>query len=1092
MYKIFTAILCRRRSYYLLSRYLLPVKLAFFLVLATFLQTYGKGYAQRVNITVVNAPLLTVFDKLSEQTGFDFIYNFDIVSKTKPVSLNFHNASLKEVLDHCLLNQALSYRIENTTVVIKNAEKDKASQQGTAVPPVNISGKVTDNSGAPLPGVTIRVKNGTATVVSDVQGNFRISVADPNSILVFSFIGFAPQEVAVAGRQIINVSLKPQSSGLEEVVVVGYGTLREKEVSSAITHISGNELLTTGGNQPLMSLQGKVAGLTITNTSTANPNSTATIQLRGVSSRLQDGLGPLYVIDGVPNGNVDNINQNDIASIDVLKGGAASAIYGTQGSNGVILITTKKGSAEPQTTYSDYFAFDIPNNELHPLSAEEFLAHGRGSDKGARTDWMSAMSRDYAFSHRHYLSVSGGNSKTNYYVSGDYRNAKGIDYRSTKEDYGVRANITHTPENELYTITFRIAPRYLKSNNSEEGWAQGLTLNPTQPIIDPNNPNMYYYVTEGLIDMYNPVEAARTVLSGQTGKYLDWSGSFKLNILHNWDTQVMLSENNTNFFGFGFTPSTNTVAIQTNDSRNSASRNYDVKDWKSFEWTSNYSFNYKKHFARFLGGYSYFYYNNQGFSASNSQFPTNVFTYNNLGTGLYNLEEGQNNVGSYQNDSRLIAFFGRLNYNFNDEVFFAASLRHEGSSKFGLNHKWGDFPALSLAWDLSKRPFVEQFTWIDNLKLRGDYGVTGNQNFGNYLSLDTYAAYGYYKYNGNYYQVYGPSQNTNYELHWEKAINYNFGLDFSLFKRTVSGSINYYIRKNQDLLGNYDVPVPPNVQGSIYANVGSMKNTGLELQLTAAPLRRDNLKYEISFAGATLQNKFLSFSNQIYHGQKYASGAGLPSPGSPGDIQRLEEGRRIGSFYMLKSAGYDTFGRLLVYNKDGDIIPGDLGTDNDKQFVGNGLPKFTGSLGNTLTYKNWDLSVYLRGMLGYKIFNTTAYYIGTPATSSGNVLESAYDGGKYSKLTSSATLNTPSDYFLEPGGFVKLDNVTLGYTYHSHLKYLKSARLYFTGRNITTLTKYTGGDPETVSVNGLWPGVNTYRGFYPTTMQLLAGVQVNF
>lgn len=1091
MYKIFAANSCRGNHYCLLSRYFLPMKLSFIIILATFLQTYGKGYAQRVNIKVENAQLLTVFDQLREQTGFDFIYNFDLVRKAKPVSLDFRNAPLGEVLDQCLSRQALTYRIENSTVIIKKAEKKDAPSLRGALPPVNISGKITDEKGAPLPGVTIRVKSGTTTAVSDIEGNYKITVPDNNAVLVFSFIGFAPQEVPVAGKQIINLSLKPQTSGLEEVVVVGYGTLREKEISSAITHISGDELLTTGGNQPLMSLQGKVAGLTITNTATANPNSTAGIQLRGVSSR-DAGLGPLYVIDGVPNGNVDNINQNDIASIDVLKGGAASAIYGTQGSNGVILITTRKGSAEPQTTYSNYVAFDIPNNQLRPLSAEEFLAHGRGADKGARTDWMSAMSRDYAFSHRHYLSVSGGNSKTNYYVSGDYRNANGIDYRSTKEDYGVRANITHTPASNLYTINFRVAPRYLKSNNSEEGWAQGLTLNPTQPIMDPDNPNRYYYVTEGLIDMYNPVEAARTVLSGQTGKYLDWSGSFKLNILNNWDTQVMLSENNTNFFGFGFTPSTNTGAIQNNDSRNSASRNYDVKDWKSFEWTTNYSFNYKKHFAKFLGGYSYFYYNSQGLSGGNSEFPTDVFTYNNLGTGLYNRELGRDDVHSYQNDSRLIAFFGRLNYNFNDEVFFAASLRHEGSSKFGLNHKWGNFPALSLAWDLSRRPFVEQFDWIDNLKLRGDYGVTGNQNFGNYLSLDTYAAYGYYKYNGNYYQVYGPSQNTNYELHWEKAINYNIGLDFSILKRTVSGSINYYIRKNQDLLGNYDVPVPPNVQGTIYANVGSMRNTGLELQLTGAIIRRDKLKYEISFAGATLQNKFLSFSNQIYHGQKFADGAGLPSPGSPGEIQRLEEGRRIGSFYMLKSAGYDSFGRLLVYNKDGEIISGNLGTDNDKQFVGNGLPKFSGSLGNTLTYKNWDLSVYLRGMLGYKIFNTTAYYIGTPATSSGNVLESAYDGGKYSKLTSNSTLNTPSDYFLEPGGFIKLDNVTLGYTYHSRMKYLKSARLYFTGRNIATFTKYTGGDPETVSVNGLWPGVNTYRGFYPTTMQLLAGVQVSF
>ena len=957
-----------------------------------------------------------------------------------------------------------------------------------------ISGKITDNSkNEPLSGATVLVKGTTNNTLSDKDGNFRIVTVNNNPVLVFSFVGYESLELPVNGKTTIDVRLESSSTSLNQVVVVGYGTLSRKEVSSAITHVAAKDLLTVGGNNALMSLQGKVAGLTITNTATGDPNSSPTIQLRGVSSR-NAGLGPLYVIDGIPGGNIDNLNQNDIASIDVLKGGAASAIYGTRGSNGVILVTTKKGSSQAQTTYTDYFSFDLPNNKVSSISADDFVKNKRGTDFGARTNWLDTITRKYAFSQRHTLAVSGGSARTTYYASGDYRNAQGIDLRSSKQEYGARVNINHTAANDLYTVTLSVEPRFLTSNNADyAGFGQALTLNPTQPVINPANRLLYYNTTNGITGPYNPFELVKTALSGTQGKYLDWSGAFRLNILKNWNTQFTLSESNRNFFDFGFRPSTNTQAVATNGGRNSASRAYRLEDTKNLEWISNYSLTYRKHAVKLLGGYSYAYFNNQGVSASNQQFPTDVFTYNNVGAGLYNLIAGQNNTGSYQNDSRLIAFFGRVNYSFNEDVFLSASLRHEGSSRFGANRKWGDFPAASIAWDLSQRSFVKSLGWIDNLKIRADYGVTGNQDFGNYLSLDTYTGYGYYQYNGTYYQVYGPSQNTNYDLHWEKTINYNAGLDFSLFTNRFSGSINYFIKDNKDQLGTYNVPLPPNVQGTIYTNVGTMKNSGIELQLNASLFRVKNLSYEVSFAGATLQNNFVSFSNGTYRGQPYIDAVSLPAPGSPGTIQRLQEGKRVGSFFMLKSAGYDKFGRLLVYNQKGQIIPANSATANDKQYVGNGLPKYTASLSNVFRYKNFDLTAYLRGVFGYSVFNTNSFYIGTPATGQGtNVLKSAYDGSKYSKLSNSSTLAAASDYFLEPGDFVKLDNVTVGYTYFSHLKYFKSARIYVTGRNLFVLTKYTGGDPETISVNGLYPGVNASFNYYPSVLQLLGGVQISF
>jgi hypothetical protein len=342
--------------------------------------------------------------------------------------------------------------------------------------------------------------------------------------------------------------------------------------------------------------------------------------------------------------------------------------------------------------------------------------------------------------------------------------------------------------------------------------------------------------------------------------------------------------------------------------------------------------------------------------------------------------------------------------------------------------------------------------------------------------------------------VYGPSQNVNPYLHWEKAINFNGGLDFALLDNRLSGSVNYYTRTNKDLLGSYNVPVPPNLQGTTYVNVGTMKNSGIEVQLTATAVRTKNFRYDISFAGSTNNNKFVSFSNEVYNGGTFQDGVAMPAPGSPGNLQRLQEGVRVGSYYTLHAAGVDNTGALQVFNKKGEVITATQANNDDRRFVGNGLPKFMASLGNSFRYKNWDLGIFLRGNFGYKIFNTTAFYLGTPAQQMNvNLLTSAYDPkSRYSRLTNPSTVAILSDYFLEPGGFVKLDNVTLGYTRDLHMPVFKSVHVYLTGRNLHTFTKFTGGDPDLIPVTGLWPGVNNTLSYYPSALQLLLGVQVRF
>ncbi|RDC56977.1 SusC/RagA family TonB-linked outer membrane protein [Pedobacter chinensis] len=967
-----------------------------------------------------------------------------------------------------------------------------------------ITGTVTDMAnGTALSGVTVADNLKSSNTSTNTQGKYTITIPVNAKSITFSYIGFQTRTMPVTEANTINVTLSSTSNDLQEVVVVsvGYGTLDKREVSSAITHVSSKDLLTVAANNPLMSLQGKVAGLNITNTASADPNSSPNIQLRGVSSRSA-GLGPLYVVNGVPGGNIDNINQNDIESIDVLKGGAASAIYGTRGSNGVIIITTKKGGAQSQMFYDGYTSFDYLTNRLENLTADEFIANRvankQGQDYKGRTDWLDAVTNSPAFAQKHTVQFSGGSAKTNYFASGDYRDADGIDLRAHKREYGARININHTTDNNMFVASLTAAPRYMNTSNADQGnFNNALTLNPTYPIF--NDAGKYNYINTGFFSN-NPVENANLIKSEAEIKELDINGSLKMNILSNLSTTVTISEISRSSKNMYFSPSTLSSIVQANKitQTNFAWQEQQENDQKNIEWMGNYAAQLGKNHFKLLGGYSYSLYNYKRMYAQNYDFPFDTYLWNNLGSGLYNggaAGQGQSAVASTQNGSTLISFFARVNYDFDNKYILTASLRREGSSKFGANNKWGNFPAVSAAWRLSEENFIKtSLPWINELKLRTDYGITGNQDFGNYLSLLLYGGAGYFPYNGQYYQVYGPSSNVNPDLSWEKSLNFNLGLDFSILNSRISGSLDYYIRTNKDLLGSYTVPVPPNTQSTTFTNVGTMKNYGIELALSGEVVKGTDFSYNMNLTFAYNRNKFISFSNDIYKGGTFQDVAGLPAPGSPGNIQRIQEGHSIGEFYTLRSAGVNDAGALLVYKKDGSIVQANLASNDDKQFVGNGLPKFITSLGNTFIYKRFDLGIFLRGTFGYKIFNTSAFYIGTPSSQSdANVLKSAYDSSsKYSLLKSNATTSIASDYFLENGSFVKIDNVSLGYKQPLNIKYLKSVRIYAAGRNLHTFTKYTGGDPESVQVNGLTPGVNTSLNYYPSTLQLIFGLQVTF
>lgn len=963
---------------------------------------------------------------------------------------------------------------------------------------ITVQGVVKDKAGEAVIGASVVEKNTTNGVITDLNGNFSLS-ASTGSVIVISYVGYKTRQIPVKNQEKIQVVLEEDAEMLDQVVVIGYGTMDKKELTSAISHISEKDFLSVSALDPAMMIQGKVPGVSITNTGAGDPNNQASIQIRGVSSRSA-GLGPLIVIDGVPGGNITNLNPNDIASFDILKDGAASAIYGTRGSNGVVLITTKKAKKDgaTYTSYSGTFSFDVMKKELDMLDAQQYRdlrsESSVGYDLGGNEDWLDAVSRT-GFSMQHTLTLSGGNERSSYRVSADYRDANGIDLRSSREEYGARASVSHTTAGGLFTFTANVAPRIAYRNQAAwDVFRNAIEVNPTTPLMDPENPTMYYNF-RGQSAGYNPVELMKLEKDKGETKLLDWDATAKLNLLpllfksekvdQLLNTQITFADHQYDNYNSWFRPSTSTIAINSGR-EGEATRSYSKERQQILEWLTNYQAGFNGHNLKAMFGYSHQYSQYSGINLENKDFPNDGLGADNMGAGEYAKDEGQLGMGSYKNDAKLIAFFGRVSYDYQGKYLFTASLRHEGSSRFGINQKWGNFPAFSMGWRISEESFMKNVKWINDLKIRGDFGITGNQNFDSYKSLNTMSGFGYYYYNGKYFQVWGPSKNVNSDLKWEKGKNWNIGLDFAIFNNRVSGSLNYYNRRQQDLLGDYNVSVPPYLFSTTFVNVGTMKNSGFELDVTWNAVQTRDFDYSLSVVGATIENKFVDFSNSQYVGQDYYDVCGTQDPYPFHYLQRIEKGKRLGNFYMLKYAGINENGEWIVYDKEGDLIKADAATDADRQVVGNGLPRFTGSMTHNFRYKNLDLTVFFRGAFGFDIFNVHDFYYGTKSFV-GNVMEKAY--GKNDKITTNPAV---TDYFLEKGDYLKLDMLTLGYTLNTGYKYLSKVRLYGTARNLFTITKFSGVDPSTYQVNGLEPGATGSRTYYPSTRQFILGVQLDF
>ncbi|GGW33073.1 SusC/RagA family TonB-linked outer membrane protein [Arenibacter certesii] len=958
---------------------------------------------------------------------------------------------------------------------------------------LNVSGTVSDQNG-PLPGVNILIKGSSTGTQTDFDGNYSLTNVSPNATLVFSYIGFKTQEVIINGRSTINTTLEEDAQALEEVVVVGYGTLTRKEVTSAISTVKAEDFNQGGSRSPMDLIQGKVAGLNITRTQGNNPNQGASIQLRGVSS-LTGTLSPLIVVDGIPGGNLDLLQQDDIASIDVLKDGSAAAIYGTRGNAGVILITTKKGkSGEASFEYNTYVQRDIVDKKPNYLRPDEFrslITEGliaQNQDLGYSTDLYDELINKNNLSQYHNLSASGGDAKTNYRASLFYNDAEGIAKENGRQQFGGRIGVNHTGLNDLLTLQANLAGNFNKANllgGSTGDFEQAIQRNPTAPLI---NPDGSFFETQAY-NNYNPLSRLENRINERDQQ--TFSGDLKLTL------QIAKGLSGSVFGSYVRNAYNDRYYRSTKDWEQRENSQYlgtayaskaNYLDWsKTLETTINYINTFADiHTVNAILGYSYQYGTREEFNVNNSGFTTDGFLDWNLGAGsaINNTQLPRPGMGSFKEDNTLIGFFGRVNYSYDNKYFAQLILRREGSSRFGNNNKWGNFPAASIGWSLSEETFLNDVDYIDNLKLRLGYGVTGNQGIPNYQSIVSLGTGGVYPQDGVYYQTYGAARNPNPDLKWEEKKEFNLGLDFAFLNNRLSGSVDVYQRKTTDLLYEYTAQQPPFLRDKLYTNVGTLTNKGVEFLISAIPVTNDDLKWSTDLTFSYQTNKLEVLSNDAFQANWLEFG-GLPSPGNLGSAIRLEEGGSVGNFYGKRFAGFNDEGKWLFHKADGTTALATDMNEDDLSIIGNGVPKVNASLGNTITYKNFDLSIFFRGKFGFDILNTKEMYFGNRKWLPNNILKSA--------VTTHTELNDDpqySDYYLEKGDFVKLDNITLGYNFDFPSEYIKNLRLYASGKNLATFTNYSGIDPE-LQDTGFTAGIDG-RSFYPRTQTFTIGLNVGF
>jgi TonB-linked SusC/RagA family outer membrane protein len=956
---------------------------------------------------------------------------------------------------------------------------------GTALSAQNktFSGTVTDVADKTgIPNVAIVAKGSNARTISDSEGKFTLQVPEGVTV-VFSSAEYEKAEVVTGSNSTLNITLRKSEKLLEEALVIGYGTSTKKEITGSVSTIKTKDFNSGVYTDALGMIQGKVAGLSITKPDGADPMAKYKIILRGTNT-LTSGQGPLIIIDGVIGGDLNNINFNEVVSFDVLKDGAAAAIYGTRGTNGVVIITTKRAKAgRTVLEFNSQLSVQVAPQSVETLSADEFkyaienyMPSRSGSLYGSKTDWFSEITRKNPLSQNYNLAISGGSDYFSHRTTFNYEKTDGLLKDNGVKKYLLKTNIKQAVFDNRLSLDYNLILRtseYTPANYNL--FYQAFIQNPTQAVYDPTNTKAGGYSQLQAIDYYNPVammnerqrEGKTFVISPNV------TGTLKIIKGLSW----------TNFLSYEAGMSKETsyktkyypqIIGRGGEAEINNSDNFNLQ-WESY---GNYKISRGLHNLQAVAGYSY---QKSGFSNNyliNSGFDSDIYGPNNIGAGG-GLQAGTAEMGSYRAESKLIAFFARAIYNYDQKYLATISMRREGSSKFGNNNKWGNFPSVSLGWRMEKENFMKNVNWVNELKLRAGYGVTGNQDFGSYKSQILFGRAGRFYYNGEWINSYQPVSNPNPDLRWEKKQEMNIGIDYSLFNRKISGSVEVYSRTSTDLLYTYNVAVPPYLYPELFTNVGDISNQGIELSLNANILKKKDFSWDVLFTASKNVNKLKRISNAEFQETSYD--VAWLGGNVPVFSQRLQEGKSLGTFYGpvwlgVDENGYDNF-------KNENPIGG---VNADKwEEIGNANPFCTLGLSNYFSYKNWNLSFAIRSNIGGDVLNSyRLYYENWAAIGTKNIVRTQLENPQFIGAT------TYSSKYIEDATFVKLDNVSLAYRVPSKVKYFSSLVFSLTAQNVFTITGYKGLDPE-VNLGGLEPGIEPLT-YYPRTTAVTLGVSVVF
>lgn len=1085
-----------------INHFLLIMRTTIFLLFTcVFCSMAELSYTQNARVTINkrNATIKEILNEIEKQTDYLFIYN-DEVNANKKVSVKAKQEAVSSVLNSMLKDKDMNYSMEGNHIILSTNKKESSETRTEIIAQQQqkiIRGRVTDANGQYLPGVTVRIKGTSSGTTTDINGYYSLNNVPDNAILTFSFVGMGTKEIEVNNQTTINVSLQEESIALQEVVAIGYGVQRKGDVTSAVASVKAEDFNIGKIGDAAELVKGKIAGLSITKGS-GDPNAESTIRLRGVIS-LEGSSTPLVLIDGIE-GSLTTVAPENIVSIDVLKDASAAAIYGTRGANGVILITTNSGKRDSTTkaNYSGYLSVSEFGKTLDFMGPDEIrLGLTDFTDKGYDTNWLEAITRE-AFTHNHNFNIIGGTEKTTYSGDFSYRKEEGVIIDTYNEEMRMSFDVSHWMMNDMLKVDLNIVKGLHKnsatnaSNNGESNiYRQAVIRNPTEPIW---NDDGTFYENFQINYYYNPVGMIKERKGGYDSEWTRITGNITIEPVKGWETNLMLATRRSNAHDKGYY--TSEYYSQKMDNHTGyAYHSQSDSQTDNLELTSKYNKTVQNHRLNILAGYSYQYSVNQGFNANNYDFPNDFFQYNNLLIGGA-LKEGKAGMGSYKNDNKLIGFFGRISYGFANKYNALLSIRREGSSKFGKNHKWGDFPSASLGWTISNEEFMKNIDWLNNLKLRAGYGVTGVIPNSSYLSLTRYNfGRSYYYEDGEWKPGLEIASNPNPDLKWEKSAEVNIGLDYSLLENRLGGTIDIYNKKTSDMLWWFDVPTPPNLYPQTIANVGKMQNRGIEVAINAIPIQSGNFEWNTTLTASHNENKLLSLSNDLYETANEHDEAWLGEPITI-PTQRLEVGKSIGNFFGLKSIGVSENGLWLIENPQTgeaeEFTDNMLNNDQYRQYLGNGMPKVYLGWTNTFRYENFDLSFVMTSQLGFKILNEPrAFYENNSIAYNRlkSVLEPPY-GGKYT--LSSSQKQTIVSYYLENGNFLKLTNLTVGYTIPLHRNiFVKNIRAYVSGENLFCITGYNGLDPELSNNNVLSMGID-WRDKYPITRSFTFGINITF